>query len=71
MYYANYQIVLDGDFETEILALLEADGYNIPATAMQWGYECVDATGEVEIDVLYDEEYEFTFVTVYATADLY
>ncbi len=68
-YYPMVQIMFDGDFQTEVFAILTAANYEIPATAGSFGYECFSADGAVEIDVKYYDSYGFTVVTVYSYAD--
>ena len=70
LYYANFQFVLDGDHESAVFAILEQNNFDIGTTLNSWGYECYDPTFNVEMDVLYDNDYDFTIVTVYALVDL-
>lgn len=66
-----YQLVFDGDVVTAFTTILATDGYSVPETPTKYGYECVSADEQVEIDVLYDSESDLTIVMFYATADIW
>ena len=68
-YYPCYQVVFDGDIVSQILGIFSTAGWTVPETAGEYGYECFDATGAVEVDVNYDEDDEVTYFTVYSYAD--
>ena len=69
-YYPCYQVIFDGNCVSTILGILTTAEWEVPATAGEYGYECFDPTGTVEIDVDYDEDDEVTSFTVYSYADL-
>ena len=67
-----YQLVFTGNCESDVLAVLEAANYDIPETpSASYGYECVDPTEQVEIDVLYLEANDVTLALVYFGGDIW
>ena len=69
-YYDQFTIAVDGNKEAAWVAILKAAEFDVPATPNQYGYECLDKTEEIEIDVIYDEESGYTYASVYVYADL-
>lgn len=64
-----YKVWLDGDQTEAIKALLV--GYTIPETPHEkWGYECLSASGNIEIDFRYDSEPNETVVWFYYYPDI-
>ena len=68
-YAPNYQIIFGGDVVSQILGIFTTAGWTVPATPTTYGYEVLDSTAAVEVDVLYDSDDEITYFTVYSTAD--
>ena len=67
-----YQLVFTGNCESDVLAILKAANYTIPETpSASYGYECVDPTEQVEIDVLYLEANDVTLALVYYGGDIW
>lgn len=69
--YDQFYIEVSGDHVEAFLALLDGAGYDVPALAGEYGYECLDnkTNPVVEVDVDYDEDYNVTMVSVYSYAD--
>ena len=73
-----FYFVIEGNVVEESLAALKAGEWTVPATASEYGYECVNKQHSVEIDISYVEtaneqsgEYAGTNYYVYAFKDLY
>lgn len=70
-YFDQFGIVAKGNKVEAWLGILRTAGFDIPTEPdEEYGYECVHSTGEVEIDVAYDEEDDITYATLYKYADL-
>ena len=70
-YYDSFMIAVEGDHVNDWLKVLGDLDYVVPSTPSQWGYECVDPTSDIEIDVEYDDEAQLTYATVYRYLDLF
>ena len=77
-YYPCFYVVLEGDVVNAALQAFKTAGWTVPSQPSEYGYECVNATETVEIDILYldptDPENEGvggTNFCVYAYDDLY
>ena len=56
-YPAYFCLYLTGNYETSILASLNGANWTVPTTPdEEYGYECVDPSEKVEVDVMYYDE---------------
>lgn len=67
-YYPMYQVVFSGDITEQVFAAMTTAGWDVPTTAGDYGYECFDATGALEIDVKVNSSGNTT-ITAYSYAD--
>ena len=64
---SDYYVYFYGDVVDDILAILDAtELFDIPATPGYYGYECISKDEKVEIDVMYDEDYDMSAMYVYS-----
>ena len=60
-----------GDYESEWCQVLSTAGWTVPTKPdEEWGYECLDPTSAVEIDVNYVAESGVTYLSIYDYAAL-
>lgn len=71
-YYDNFSIEVNGNYEIAWTTTLSNNGYDVPDEPdEEYGYECFDETGTIEIDILYNEESDVTYATVYIYMDFF
>ena len=68
-YYDCFEIMVKGNMESAWLEILKGVDYTIPETAGDYGYECIDPNGILEIDVMYESESGYTLANIYSYAD--
>ena len=68
---AFFILQIDGFVCEDILDAFVEAKWDVPSSPSEYGYECVDPTYTVEVDVLEDEDEGYTEVYIYAYADLF
>ena len=75
-YVPYFYFLIEGDVVTPTLEVFKKVNWTVPATESEYGYECVDPTQKIEIDVFYSDKAEEgtgigTNYYVYSYADLH
>ena len=69
IYYDNFEIKAKGNNVDACLNALR-DTYDVPSQQTDYGYECTSNDLKIEIDVIYYEEENVTYATIYSYDDL-
>lgn len=70
-YAPMFFIGFSSDYSEDIKEALIGASWNVPETPTEYGFECLDPTGLVELDYLFNETSELPFtICIYAFADI-